>query len=75
MANSLGRDLKRGDKIVFQNGQIGICGGQCFGSFSFTSGTALDVTINGHSVKANGYDIDAEATVKKFAKDNEWEDT
>lgn len=72
MANPLNRNLVKGNKIVFQNGQVGICLGKCFGNFDFTLGTALDVEIDGQIQKTNSYDIDAKATLRMFAEENGW---
>lgn len=73
MANALKRNLKAGDKIVFQDGTVATCGGQLLGSMSFTSGTALDVTVNGELVRADGFDIDPAETMRRFAVENGWE--
>ena len=72
MANSLGRNLKEGDKVVLHGGVEAVCGGQCFGSMSFTIGRALDVSINGRPTRADGYDIDADETMLRFAVANGW---
>lgn len=72
MANALNRNLKKGDRVVLRGGVVEVCGGECFGSASFTSGSALDVTIGGVPTRADGYDIDAPETMKVFAKSNGW---
>lgn len=74
MANSLNRNLKKGDKVVLNGGLVAVCGGECFGSLAFTSGTCLDVTIDGQFRRADGFDIDAEATLARFSKENGWQE-
>ncbi len=70
MANSLNRNLKVGDKLILSNGaQVAVVEPIMFGAMSFTSGTALAVSGYG---RISGHDIDAEATVTRFAKDNGW---
>lgn len=72
MANSLGRDLKKGDKLILRGGVEAVAGGECYGSFTFTAGRALDVEINGQPYRHDGFDIDKEETERRFAKENGW---
>jgi hypothetical protein len=72
MANSLGRNLKKGDKLVLNDGIEAVAGGELFGSMSFTAGRALDVEINGQNYRRDGYDIDAAETERRFGKENGW---
>lgn len=73
MANSLGLNLKKGDKLVMNGGEVAVMGTELFGAMSFTSGTAIAIEINGREMRADGYDIDADATMRKFSKENGWE--
>jgi hypothetical protein len=78
MANAFRRDLKAGDKIVLVDGRVATCGGECFGAMSFTTGTALDVTIEGEPgpVRLHAFnDVDAAETVRRFGKENGWDDS
>lgn len=72
MANSLKLNLKKGDKVVMRGGEVAVCGGECFGSFAFTAGRALDIEIGGRTLRADGYDIDAEESRRRFAAENGW---
>jgi len=72
MANSLSIDLKKGDKIVLKGGIVAEAGGECYGSFTFTTGRCLDVYINGKPYRHDGFDIDREETLKRFSKENGW---
>ncbi len=73
MANSLGRTLKKGDKLVLKGGIEAVAGGELFGSMSFTAGRALDIEINGKYYRHDGYDIDAAETERRFGTENGWE--
>lgn len=73
MANTLGRNLKAGDKLVMANGAVvEVAEPLLFGAMSFTSGSALIVEHHGDKIKTSGYDIDAEATRKQFTVKNGW---
>jgi hypothetical protein len=74
MANSLHRNLKVGDKVVLDGPVDAVIDSEMFGCMSFTRGTAIGVTINGQSMRADGFDIDAQATLQRFAKENGWLD-
>lgn len=75
MANSLNRNLKPGDKVVLVGNVEASIDLHTFGCSSFTAGTALSVIIGGLSYRADGYDIDAEKTVKRFSEHNGWTET
>lgn len=72
MANALRRDLKKGDKIVFEDGTEAICDGSGFGRLANTRGSGLFVQIGENVVRADGFDIDVEKTLSRFSSENGW---
>lgn len=75
MANALNRELKKGEKLVLIGGDEVQVDAEGFGASSFTSGTALYVkSISGpNEGRINAvYDIDAKATMERFASANGW---
>lgn len=66
--------MKAGDKLVMLNGEVvKVAKKQLFGHMAWLSGTAIAVEHNGQEIKANGFDIDAAETEKRFAAENKWE--
>ena len=73
MANALNRNLAVGDKVILHGGVTAVVDAMTFGAMSFTSGRCLGVKIGGKSERVDGYDIDAEATMKCCAEANGWD--
>jgi hypothetical protein len=73
MANSLNRNLKRGDKLVMLDGSTVVVDAELFGCFATTSGSAIGIrTGDGRLVKASGHDIDAAQTMGRYGMENGW---
>jgi hypothetical protein len=77
MANAFDRDLKEGDRLVLADGRRAVCRGKLFGALPATTGTALDVMVEGDTTPMTIHaieDVDAIETIRQFAKHNGWED-
>jgi hypothetical protein len=73
--NSLGRDLKKGDKVVLRGGQTFVCNGEGFGCFEVCSGGAIFGELNGENCRIEGVQIDAKATMRTYGAENGWQKT
>lgn len=73
MANSLGMNLKKGNKLVMRDGRVAVMGTELFGAMSDNPGTEIAIEIDGVETLDDGYEIDDDATMRRFSKENGWE--
>jgi hypothetical protein len=71
--NSLNRELKKGDRLVLDDGQECLIETEGFGCRPAARGTAIYVKNDaGREGRIEGSDIDAKATMERFAAINGW---
>lgn len=78
MANSVNRNIVRGDKLVMNDGRVFIANGVGPGRRAGSVGNSLYGHYAGHedavpAVEVAGTDIDPTATMERFASHNAWD--
>ena len=73
MANVLKRQLNRGDKLVLCDGTILTVTTGGYGCNPNLRGTCIIGMRAGHVIRVDGTDVNADETIKQYAKDNGWE--